>query len=43
MAEFASPVDAMEAAIEIQKEVSAKAKEIQKKIIEIKKRQIEII
>tara|TARA_E500000178_G_scaffold240286_1_gene236646 strand:- start:394 stop:1542 length:1149 start_codon:yes stop_codon:yes gene_type:complete len=32
MAEFASPVDAMEAAIAIQKEVSAKAKEIQDNI-----------
>ena len=32
MAEFASPVDAMEAAISIQKEVSTKAKEIQDNI-----------
>ena len=32
MAEFASPVDAMEAAISIQKEVSAKAKEIKDNI-----------
>ena len=32
MAEFASPVDAMEAAIAIQKEVSTKAKEIQDNI-----------
>ena len=32
MAEFASPVDAMEAAIAIQKEVSAKAKEVQDNI-----------
>ena len=32
MAEFASPVDAMEAAISIQKEVSKKAKEIQDNI-----------
>jgi len=32
MAEFASPVDAMEAAIEIQKEITLKAKEIQDNI-----------
>ena len=32
MAEFASPVDAMEAAIDIQKEISAKTKEIKDNI-----------